>query len=43
MHTKTGVIREALKSLIQREKVKGLKKFAGKVCLGIDLNKLRKR
>ncbi len=43
IHTKTEVIKEALQSLIQREKVKGLKKFAGKVNLNIDLNKMRKR
>jgi len=43
IHTKTEVIKEALQNLIQREKVKGLKKFAGKVALDIDLNKMRKR
>jgi hypothetical protein len=41
--TKTGVIKEALQNLIQREKVKGLKKFSGKVDLKIDLDSLRKR
>ena len=41
--TKTGVISEALKNLIQREKVNGLKKFSGKVNLKIDLDSLRKR
>jgi hypothetical protein len=41
--TKTGVITEALQNLIQREKVKGLKKFSGKVDLKIDLDSLRKR
>jgi Arc/MetJ family transcription regulator len=41
--TKTGVITEALQNLIQKEKVKGLKKFSGKVDLKIDLDSLRKR
>jgi Arc/MetJ family transcription regulator len=41
--TKTGVIKEALQNLIQKEKVKGLKKFSGKVDLKIDLDSLRKR
>ena len=43
IHTKTDVIKEALQNLIQREKVKELKKFAGKVNLDIDMNKMRKR
>ena len=34
--TKTGVIKEALQNLIQKEKVKGLKKFSGKVDLKIN-------
>ncbi len=41
--TKTEVIKEALLSLIQREKVKQIKKFEGKIDLDIDLDSLRKR
>ena len=41
--TKTEVIKEALLSLIQREKVKQIKKFEGKINLDIDLDSLRKR
>jgi hypothetical protein len=41
--TKTDVIKTALQNLIQREKVKDLKKYFGKVDLGIDLDKLRDR
>jgi Arc/MetJ family transcription regulator len=43
IHTKTDVIKEALQNLIQREKVKKLKNFAGKVNLDIDMNNMRKR
>ena len=43
IRTKTDVIKEALQSLIQREKVKDIKKFAGKVELDIDLDTMRKR
>ena len=43
IRTKTGVITEALKTLIQREKLKSIKNYQGKVNLDIDLNKLRKR
>ena len=41
--TKTDVIKTALQTLIQREKVKDLKKYFGKVDLGIDLDSLRDR
>jgi len=41
--TKTDVIKEALANLIQREKVKNIKNFHGKVKLNIDLNQLRNR
>ena len=41
--TKTDVIKTALENLIQREKVKDIKKYFGKVDLGIDLDKLRDR
>jgi len=43
INTKTDVIKEALRNLIQREKIKNIKKFSGKLDLEIDLNKLRKR
>lgn len=43
IRTKTAVITEALKTLIQREKLKNIKNYQGKVNLEIDLNKLRKR
>lgn len=41
--TKTGVIKMALLNLIEKEKIKDLKKYYGKVDLDIDLNVLRKR
>jgi Arc/MetJ family transcription regulator len=41
--TKTDVIKEALTNLIQREKIKNIKKFQGKIDLNIDLNAARKR
>jgi hypothetical protein len=41
--TKTDVIKTALQNLIQKEKMKDLKKFFGKVDLAIDLDSLRKR
>lgn len=41
--TKTGVIKIALLNLIEKEKIKDLKKYYGKVDLNIDLNVLRKR
>jgi Arc/MetJ family transcription regulator len=41
--TKTDVIKIALKNLIQKEKIKDLKNFFGKVDLEIDLNTLRNR
>jgi hypothetical protein len=43
IHTKTGVIKTALENLIQREKIKGLKDYAGKIDLEIDLEAMRKR
>ncbi|HQQ23319.1 MAG TPA: type II toxin-antitoxin system VapB family antitoxin [Spirochaetota bacterium] len=43
IRTKTDVIKEALLNLIQREKVKSIKKFYGKIDLDIDLDRLRKR
>ena len=41
--TKTGLIKLALENLIQREKIKELTYYFGKVNLDIDLNKLRNR
>jgi len=41
--TKTEVIKEGLLNLIQREKIKGIKKFRGAVDLDIDMDRLRKR
>ena len=41
--TKTEVIKEGLLNLIQREKVREIKKFRGAVDLDIDMNRLRKR
>ena len=43
INTKTEVIKEALINLIQKEKIKELKKYHGKIDLDIDLNKMRKR
>ncbi|HSV95626.1 MAG TPA: type II toxin-antitoxin system VapB family antitoxin [Spirochaetota bacterium] len=41
--TKTDVIKEALTNLIQREKVKNIKNYQGKVQLDIDIDRLRER
>jgi len=41
--TKTDLIKMALINLIQKEKVKDLKKYFGKVDLEIDLDLLRNR
>jgi Arc/MetJ family transcription regulator len=41
--TKTAVIIEALKELIRRESISGIKKFKGKINLEIDLDTLRSR
>jgi hypothetical protein len=41
--TKTALIVTALQNLIQREKIKGLTKYFGKVNLNIDLAKMRAR
>jgi len=40
---KTDFIKDALVNLIQKEKIKHLKLYHGKIDLNIDLNKLRKR
>ncbi len=41
--TKTDLIKLALQNLIQKEKIKNLKNFFGKVDLDIDLDQLRSR
>jgi len=43
IQTKTDLIKTALQNLIQREKIKDLKKYFGKVNLDIDLTVLRNR
>ena len=40
---KTQLIKFALENIIQREKIKGLTKYFGKLNLAIDLDKLRNR
>lgn len=42
-HTKTELIKMALRNLIQRERVKELKGYFGTVDLDIDLDALRSR
>ncbi len=41
--TKTELIKLALENIIQKNKIKDLKRFRGKIDLEIDLNTLRKR
>jgi Arc/MetJ family transcription regulator len=41
--TKTDVIKAALTSLIQKERISNIKKYQGKLNLEIDLDRLRKR
>ena len=41
--TKTELIKHALENIIQREKIKGLASYFGKINLDIDLDKLRNR
>jgi hypothetical protein len=43
IQTKTDLIKTALQNLIQKEKIKDLKQFFGKIDLDIDLNILRDR
>jgi len=43
IQTKTELIKVALQSLIQKEKILGLKGYYGKINLDIDLNTLRGR
>ena len=41
--TKTDLIKTALQNLIQKEKIKDIEQYFGKVNLDIDLDSLRKR
>ncbi len=41
--TKTELIKYALQNIIQRNKIKEIKSFKGKIDLNIDLDNLRKR
>ena len=41
--TKTDVIKTALQGLIQREKIRDLKNYYGKIDLDIDLDSMRQR
>ncbi len=41
--SKTELIKKALYNIIQKNKIKGLKNYKGKVDLDIDLNSLRDR
>jgi Arc/MetJ family transcription regulator len=41
--TKTDLIKTALVNLIQKERIKDLKKYYGKIKIDIDLSVLRKR
>jgi len=43
IQTKTDLIKTALQNLIQKEKIKDLKQYFGKVDLDIDLNVIRNR
>ena len=43
IHTKTALITYALENVIQREKIKEIKNYFGKVILDIDLDTLRNR
>ena len=41
--TKTELIKTTLENIIQREKIKDLANYFGKITLDLDLDKLRKR
>lgn len=43
IQTKTDLIKTALMNLIQKEKIKNIKNYYGKLDLEIDLNVLRNR
>jgi hypothetical protein len=41
--TKTDLIKKALENIIQKNKIRNIKNYRGKVAIDIDLNTLRKR
>lgn len=41
--TKTGMIISAIEDFVRKDRIRGLKKFRGRIDLNIDLDKLRKR
>ena len=43
LKTKTDLIKVALENIIQREKIKGIKNYYGKVDLDINIDAIRKR
>jgi hypothetical protein len=43
INTKTDLIKTALQNLIQKEKIKDIKKYFGKIDLDIDLDSMRNR
>lgn len=43
IQTKTDLIKTALINLIQKEKIKDIKNYYGKLALDIDLNEIRNR
>jgi hypothetical protein len=43
INTKTDVIKVALQNLIQREKIRDIKTYYGKINLDIDLDAMRNR
>lgn len=43
INTKTDLIKTALKNLIQKEKIKDIKQYFGKINLDIDLDAMRSR
>jgi len=43
MKTKTDLIKRALQDLIQKEKIKEIKKYYGKIDLEVDLDEMRRR
>ena len=43
INTKTDLIKTALQNLIQKEKIKDIKRYFGKIDLNIDLDAMRSR
>jgi hypothetical protein len=43
INTKTDLIKTALQNLIQKEKIKNIKQYFGKINLDIDLDAMRSR